>query len=137
MNKIKLGTLVLCKSYVRKSGNMFEYLKETETEYGIPSCRLWNKATHKYSEEIDDYMETNRFEKIEGNFEGIYVGTTSLCTTIFCSSEYDLWNGGDYFRFGKTNPQQFAIVYYADNKKRLVPIDDLEILNEEGAKNAG
>lgn len=134
MNKIKLGTLVLCKSYMRKSGNMFDYLKASETDDGIPVCKLWNKDTRKYTD-VDDYMETDRFKKIENWFEGIYVGTTSLCTTIFCSSEYDLWKGGDYFRFGKTNPQQFAIVYYADNKKRLVPIDDLEIINEEGAKN--
>ena len=114
---------------------MFEYLKETETEYGIPSCRLWNKATHKYSEEIDDYMETNRFEKIEGNFEGIYVGLTSLCTKIFASADYNYHFQEDFFRFGKTCPEKFAVVYYANNKKRLVPIDDLEIINEEGAKN--
>ena len=70
-------------------------------------------------------------KKIEKCFKGIYVGTTSLCTKIFCS--YDTWLDRDYFRFGKTAPKQFAVVYYADNKKRLVPIDDLEIINEEGA----
>ena len=48
MNKIKLGSVVLCKSYIRKSGNMFEYLKETETENGIPCCRLWNKYSKEY-----------------------------------------------------------------------------------------
>ena len=33
INKIKLGSVVLCKSYIRKSGNMFEYYANNRKRY--------------------------------------------------------------------------------------------------------
>ena len=135
MNKFKIGTLVYCRSYICKSGNMFHYIKPEESQDGIPKCTLWNEYPHEYEEEVEDYMETDRYKKIEKCFKGIYVGTTSLCTKIFCS--YDTWLDRDYFRFGKKAPKQFAVVYYADNKKRLVPLDDLKICDsKDGEQNA-
>lgn len=50
---------------------------------------------------------------------------TWLCTELFCE-----WNEPPYGRSGfqcsSTNPKPFAIVYYAENKKRLVPMDSIE-----------
>lgn len=52
-------------------------------------------------------------------------GTTWLCTELFCE-----WNDPPYGRSGfqcsSINPKPFAIVYYAENKKRLVPMDSIE-----------
>ncbi len=127
--KLKIGTHVLCKGYVRKAGNSFEYLKESETDDGKPSCRAWNSRTREYSEELDDFLVVDRFEKVGTWFAGIYVGTTTLCTKIVASSEYDCFSG-DFVRFQKEKPEKFAVVYYANNKKRLVPISDIETFEE-------
>lgn len=127
--KLKIGTNVLCKGYVRKAGNCFQYLKESETDDGKPSCRAWNSRTREYSEEIDDFLAVDRFEKVETWFEGIYVGTTTLCTEIVAYWEYDCFRG-EFVRFQKEKPEKFAVVYYADNKKRLVPISDIETFEE-------
>lgn len=127
--KLKIGTNVLCKGYVRKSGNSFEYLKESETDDGKLSCRAWNSRTREYSEELDDFLVVDRFEKVGTWFEGIYVGTTTLCTEIVAYSEYDCFRG-EFVRFQKEKPEKFAVVYYADNKKRLVPISDIETFEE-------
>lgn len=56
---------------------------------------------------------------------GVFVGVTWLCTELFCE-----WNDPPYGRSGfqcsSINPKPFAIVYYAENKKRLVPMDSIE-----------
>lgn len=127
--KLKIGTHVLCKGYVRKAGNSFEYLKESETDDGKPSCRAWNSRTREYSEEIDDFLAVDRFEKVETWFEGIYVGTTTLCTEIVAYWDCDCFME-EFVRFQKEKPEKFAVVYYADNKKRLVPISDIETFEE-------
>lgn len=58
-------------------------------------------------------------------FTGVFVGVTWLCTELFCE-----WNEPPYGRSGfqcsSINPKPFAIVYYAENKKRLVPMDGIE-----------
>ena len=58
-------------------------------------------------------------------FTGVFVGVTWLCTELFCE-----WNDPPYGRSGfqcsSINPKPFAIVYYAENKKRLVPMDSIE-----------
>ena len=58
-------------------------------------------------------------------FTGVFVGVTWLCTELFCE-----WNDPPYERSGfqcsSINPKPFAIVYYAENKKRLVPMDSIE-----------
>lgn len=50
---------------------------------------------------------------------------TWLCTELFCE-----WNDPPYGRSGfqcsSINPKPFVIVYYAENKKRLVPMDSIE-----------
>lgn len=50
---------------------------------------------------------------------------TVLCTELFCD-----WNdhpyGGSGYQCSSMTPKPFAIVYYAENKKRLVPMDSIE-----------
>ena len=64
-------------------------------------------------------------EQNTGEINIIFVGVTWLCTELFCE-----WNEPPYGRSGfqcsSVKPKPFAIVYYAENKKRLVPMDSVE-----------
>lgn len=71
------------------------------------------------------YESCEKFVTKTALFTGVFVGVTWLCTELFCE-----WNEPPYGRSGfqcsSTNPKPFAIVYYAENKKRLVPMDSIE-----------
>lgn len=71
------------------------------------------------------YESCKKFVTKTALFTGVFVGVTWLCTELFCE-----WNEPPYGRSGfqcsSINPKPFAIVYYAENKKRLVPMDGIE-----------
>lgn len=71
------------------------------------------------------YESCEKFVTKTALFTGVFVGVTWLCTELFCE-----WNDPPYGRSGfqcsSINPKPFAIVYYAENKKRLVPMDSIE-----------
>lgn len=75
-----------------------------------------------YSEFTDATID--KFKTIEKEFDGIYVGTTHLATKL--SATYEEWGGGGSIQFRSEAIKKFAVVYYASNKKRLVPIECLK-----------
>ena len=118
MPKLRLGDWVSCSAYIRPSGNHFEIDNED-----TGTALLWRKDATE-GEEIEDYESCEKFVTKMALFTGVFVGVTWLCTELFCE-----WNDPPYGRSGfqcsSINPKPFAIVYYAENKKRLVPMDSI------------
>lgn len=123
---MKLGDRVRCTGYIRKSGNRYEILKATETENGVPACAFWPAGTSE-AVEVEDYHVCDRFVTKKANFSGVYVGTTTLCVRLV--AEYE---DGPYtlpcFRTYHDQPKKFAVVYFANNRRRLVPLDMAEVV---------
>ena len=85
--------------------------------------RLGNGQTE--GKEVDGFESCEKFVTKTALFTGVFVGVTTLCTELFCE-----WNENPYGRSGyqcsSVNPKPFAIVYYAENKKRLVPMESIK-----------
>lgn len=116
---LSLGDMVVCNAYIRPSGNHFEI-----DNGDAGKALLWEKGATE-GKEIEDYESCEKFVTKTALFTGVFVGVTWLCTELFCE-----WNEPPYGRCGfqcsSINPKPFAIVYYAENKKRLVPMDSIE-----------
>lgn len=120
----KLGQRVVCSAYVKKTGNHYETDESRET------CTFWAAGAAE-GEEVEDCHSCDKFVAVSASFKGVFVGVTTLCTKTTA-----WWNdppyGNPHFRFSSEEPKPFAVVYYAPNKKRLVPLD--AIWSEEEAK---
>lgn len=120
---MKLGDRVRCTGYIKKSGNRFE--TDDPTGRRQTECAFW-PAGAEAGEPVEDYQSCDRFAVVPLTFEGIFVGTTKLNTVItaeWCEPPY----GNPHFEFYTENQQPFGVVYYSDNKKRLVPMDMIEV----------
>ena len=117
--ELSLGDMVVCNAYIRPSGNHFE-IDNGDARKAL----LWEKEATE-GREIEDYESCQKFVTKTTLFTGVFVGVTWLCTELFCE-----WNEPPYGRSGfqcsSINPKPFAIVYYAENKKRLVPMDSIK-----------
>ena len=71
------------------------------------------------------YVTTNKFRTVKKEFDGIYVGITRLATKLSAEYGEDIY-GNEYVRFESERVKPFAVVYYANNRKRLVPIEFLK-----------
>ena len=76
-----------------------------------------------YNEFTD--VTVDKFKTIVKEFDGIYVGATRLATKLSATYETPPY-GNDYIRFESECYKKFAVVYYANNRKRLVPVDCLK-----------
>lgn len=115
---MKLGDRVFCTAYIKPSKN--HYLIRNDDEF--PECVYWECGDSE-GLEVEDFHSCNRFKTVDAKFSGVYVGETTLCIRL--NAEY--WSDGyscGYQTFCD-EPQKFAVVYYANNRKRLVPIDRL------------
>lgn len=131
---MKIGDKVHCTAYVKKSGHggisifdcspFFDFIEGSEDGLQHRLVSYYDDIKRDFVnipyEEFTD-ATIDRFKSIEKEFDGIYVGTTSIPTKI--SAIYEEWGGGGSIRFKKICFEKFAVVYYANNKKRLVPID--------------
>lgn len=125
---LKLGDKVACSQYVKNAGNHYEVIKAEDTPNNIEAAFYWEKGASE-SVEVDDFHSCQLFETVDKCFMGIFVGTTTLCTALECTYEEPTYSK-DGFRFRKFNPQKFAIVYYANNRKRLVPLNSIKGAND-------
>ena len=109
---MRLGCRVNCSAYIRPSGNCYEKM--------AGGCYYHE---HGKNEEVDieGFHNCERYKTIEKMFSGVFAGTTTLCTRLNAESFNEEYASG--FRFYCDDPQKFAIVYYAENKKRLVPLE--------------
>lgn len=105
-----IGMTVVCTEYIRKTRNRFEI--------DDGNCTGIIGATGERIE-VEDVLSLPKFQTIRKLFTGVYVGTTTLCTEINvdCADSY-----GRGPRYWCDAPQEFAVVYYANNRKRLVPV---------------
>ena len=118
MNNIKFGDRVKCRAYIKRSKKHYVQTEE------LVDC---------YDREIHDILLTEdfhsfeRYDVIPAEFQGIYVGSTLLGTSV--TAEYiepEYGNAG--YLFETANPKEFAIVYYRNNRKHLVPIEKVEAM---------
>lgn len=124
MKGMRLGDRVKCSAYIKHSKNHYEIISSRQDQFGVPGCCMRDGCSEE-SEAVEDFHNCERYRTIEKDFTGVYVGTTVLCTRL--NAEYYEDNYGNTgYRTYCDNPQKFALVYYADNKKRLVPIDRLK-----------
>lgn len=114
--KFELGQRVICSAYAKKTGNHYE------TDEGRDAyCTYWETGVSE-GVLVEDFHSCDKFMAVPTPFKGVYVGTTILCTKIVAEWEEPPY-GKEGFRFRSEEPKPFAVVYYADNKKRLVPMD--------------
>lgn len=115
---MKLGDRVRCTGYIRKSGNWYEMSEDRQT------CSFFHKDDEP--EEVDGLHECARFETVQKEFTGIFVGKKQEAALLVASYEE-----GEYIRSGycifKDCWKPVAIVYYAENRKHLVPMDMIEM----------
>lgn len=132
MGQFKLGDRVVCRAYVKKSGSHYE-VDKNESPYHEPTYCVFHECGNSEGIDIEDFHSCNRFKVVDACFDGVYVGTTSLYTRL--NAEWcDDYNGRSSVRTYCDDTESFAIVYYADNRKRLVPLDrvSLQIQETEG-----
>ena len=124
--KLALGDKVKCFGYMKKTGanyittdyDDFGRLKNIDLAY-----RNWEDKINDKNR-IEDFDDQNRFELIKKDFEGIYVGTTTVNLNLTCEYFDDGYTQG--WKTETNTPFKCAKIYYADNKSRLVPLDMID-----------
>lgn len=131
---MKLGDKVHCTAYAERTKRGINVV-DTSPFFirlnGVDSS-LSHKAVSYYDENKKDIVSIpfgeftdatiDKFKIVEKEFDGIYVGTTRLATKLSATYETPPY-GNDYIRFESECVKSFAVIYYANNRKRLVPID--------------
>lgn len=126
---MKIGDKVHCTAYVERTGQGISVIDLTSfaridddlpPEKKVCYCENNKVIAIPYHEFTDATID--KFKTIEKEFDGIYVGTTRLTTKLSATYETPPY-GKDYIRFYGECVKPFAVVYYANNRKRLVPLD--------------
>lgn len=132
MQKIKspiFGQWIRCTAYIKPSGNAY-VLHNDRSEVveflDLPMC-VYRENGATDGVEVEDFHECERFRTVKRDFDGIFVGTTVLNTKI-TAERHDHPYSGSYFMTETKCPEKFAVVYYANNKKRLVPLAEIQAL---------
>lgn len=128
---MKIGDKVHCTAYVERRGQGISVM-DYSPFYEVLDEEVPRKEVVYFDTEKNDiasipydefeYVTVDKFKTIEKKFDGIYVGTTRLATKLSATYETPPY-GNDYIRFESECVKPFAVVYYANNRKRLVPID--------------
>ena len=126
---MKIGDRVHCTAYVERTGQGISVLDLTDftlLENDLPPEKMVcycenNKVITIPFHEFTD-VTIDKFKTIKKEFDGVYVGITRLTTKLSATYETPPF-GNDYVRFQSECVEPFAVVYYANNRKRLVPID--------------
>ena len=129
---LKIGDKVHCSSYVERTGqgisvlDLYAFDGFTRIENDLPPdkmvcyCENDKVITIPFHEFTDATID--KFKTIKKEFDGIYVGTTRL-TTKLTATYNEPYCGDAFVEFESICFKKFAVVYYANNRKRLVPID--------------
>ncbi len=126
---MKIGDKVHCTSYVERIGQGISVLDLTDftrLDNDLPPEKMicysenGKVVTIPFHEFTD--VTIDKFKTIVKEFDGIYVGTTRLATKLTATYETPDY-GNDFIGFQSECFKSFAVVYYANNRKRLVPID--------------
>lgn len=117
---IRFGDKVMCGAYFKKTHNCFIALNE----------ELWAHTSKTGSvklEEPEQEAILDKYMLITPNepFCGVCVGVTTITTQLFGTYYTDCFNGF-VPDCRSITPVQVAIVYYANNRKRLVPLENIK-----------
>ena len=130
---LPIGTKVNCKSYIKKSGCHFVLYHKNVTESGEEEIEAvkGNEPLDNITKALEtDYIASlPLFDTIEKEFTGVYVGTTFRGTEQVAEYMDDTYH--QWWQFRKEKGKYFAVVYYGNNKKRLVPLEDCEVVTNE------
>ncbi len=121
---MKLGDWVRCTRYISKSGNRYEIVPAEKTINNTETALYYERGV-KEPVGVEDFHDCERVRFVDKQFDGVYVGTTTICRRLQCSYEEPEY-GRDGYYLEKYDPITAAIVYYAQNKKRLVPLDSIQ-----------
>lgn len=126
---------VKCKGFYKKinDGIWVHLDKTTLTAYAMNS-NLVDFDNDGTMEADIDYVEKNYYEHVKGNFSGVIVGFKDLVIKgyldVIYQDEVDVGLGviPEKFYVAKRAKEvvKCAIVYYANNMKHFVPLDDIE-----------
>lgn len=134
---------VRCRGYYKKihDSHCIVKLDGSETESGMAGY-FYADITKDEWKEIEDFCGILEFLKTyyqytEKEFVGVVVGMKMLTITgwLYVDTAFD-YEGRDIGPYVGKQPEKVvkcALVYYGCNKSRYVPLDDLTILEEEGA----
>ena len=134
---IKLFDKCKCKGFYKpfKDGRWLVLNKETLTADAYDN-NLRNNGNKGIVEKDVEYIEKTYFKHIEKEFVGVVVGYKDLVVTGYLDAVYqeecDVGIGiiPESF-FVNKRPKDVvkcAIIYYANNKKHYVPVEDMEVL---------
>lgn len=127
----KLFSKVSCSSYLKKvsDGNFIE-VKEGDAFYNFGnSGRIIKSECCGDLDFIKTYYELKTKD-----FEGFVVGFKSVTVAGFLVASTDYhYDGIEYVTIDKEPSEtvNIAIVYYGNNRKRFVPVDDIEYIEDE------
>lgn len=135
VNKNILFKKVCCKAYYKKVCDG-KYIQEVDTEKGKsyflansnePESQ-WKETSTGESGHFKTY-----FERKEKAFNGIVVGFKWIVLTGWVEIEHNdnPYNEYDYVCKTPNIIGECAIVYFANNRKRYVPLDSLEVMRNE------
>lgn len=136
---------VKCHAYLRKVKDGKYFFQDNEDRDVRPYLRTYtmicgcDENGKEISKECEFYDGTETllktyYERTENEFCGVVVATTMVAVKkmLYADTEFPEY-GPDYRYIGKETKESVkcARVFYANGKSRLVPLDDLEIMEEE------
>ena len=144
--------VVECRAYMKKikDGRFIEKLKADKTESGraeyfyVDTNQLngdgttgWRKEVEYYDHDLE-FLKTY-YQRTEKLFAGIVVGIKDVAVTAWLYVDEMLdFHGepyGEYVGKDVKDVIKCAHVYYAPNKSRLVPLEDLKLIKMEKGKS--
>lgn len=132
---------VKCRAYMKKV-NDGRYIQEHKNDGSTSDYTYILGYDYEKHEDITkdvgepegalDMLKTY-YERTEKEFVGVVVGMKMVTVTGFIYADTDYVHGREYTYVGKQPKDKVkcALVYYGCNKSRLVPIEDIEIVEEE------
>lgn len=137
---------VKCHRYMKKvnDGRCITKLSGEETETGRPCYFYTDNSTEKESDRmievpVEDWggggFIKTYYERHQKEFVGIIIGLKMITVRaeLFCDTDYG-YDGSERDYVGKNivESMKVAVVAYGCNKTRLVPLEHLEIIEQEG-----
>ena len=141
MKKMELFKKYKCKAYMKQGGNGARM--ETRPVDGMPIEEAQvvlgtyyengELKTKDLSECCGETIPKTYYERVEKEFEGFLVGTKKITVSgiIGTDTEQDEYAGERKFFFKETiNAPMVGIVYFRNNGKRYVMLEDMELIDE-------
>ena len=140
--------VVKCRAYMQKfkDGRFIEKFDASETESGRreyfyvdnnyqndDGTTGWRKQVEYYDHDLE-FVKTY-YQRYEKQFIGIVVGVKDVTVSawLYVDEMLDYYGEpyGEYVGRDAKDVVKCARVFYAPNQSRLVPLEDLEIIEEE------